>query len=265
MNILILGDCASAGTNVLTPYITGHKGAIIEYSLTWGNKYWKNINAWYLKETKNKRNTIKDIKTIPFDAVKYLVEQELANSYWKHIPVDVDNRSKNGTTAGGYYKRLLKYEKTKGRPDVIFVTDHTISHKWQVINHKGQKYFFEKNFDERQPEFRHNPQLTAPLEVQQMAFEKSKDTHFKGLVEKRNKRIMSWFLRFLEKNNYKFYKIKFYNGFEEFDNDQDVLDCSDLVEKYTEGHGDRVDIKIEVAPLIAQRIQNKFTWLTDNQ
>jgi len=265
MNILILGDCASAGTNVLTPEITGDKGAIIEYSLTWGNRYWKDIMKWYLEETKYERGTIKDMNTIPFKSIKYLYEQEIANSYWKYIPVNVDNRSKNGATAGGYYKRLLKYEKDKGRPDVIFITDHTLSHKWQVINHNGQKYFFEKNFDLRQPNFTYNAQLNSPLEIQKMAFEKAKATYHNGVVEKRNKRIMSWFIKFLKKKNYKFYKIKFYEGFDEFDNDPSVLDCSDLVQKYTVGHGDRVDIKIQVAPLIAQMIQQKYKWLTENQ
>ena len=110
-NILILGDCASAGTNVLTQEITGEKGALIEYSLSWNGTYWKEINKWYLKKTKNNRKKITDFSLIPFYAIKYLTEQESINSYWKHISQSTHNMSKTGATAYGYYKRLKKYEK----------------------------------------------------------------------------------------------------------------------------------------------------------
>ena len=265
-NILVLGDCASAGTNILTQEITGEKGALIEYSLAWNGTYWKDINKWYLKKTKNNRGKITDFSLIPFHAVKYLVEQELINSYWKHISQPIENMSKNGATAYGYYKRLKKYEKKyNSRPDIIFISDYSVRHNWQRVNHKGHKYFFEKGYDERKPEFSVNPQLTAPIEVQRIAHEKSKLYHNKCIVEKRAKKIMSWFINYLTKNNYRFYKIRFYEGFEEFDNNTDVLDCLDLQSKYNSGAGDRVDLKVEVAPLIAQRIVEKFPWLTLKQ
>lgn len=264
MKILILGDCSSAGTNVLTQQITGEKGAVVEYSLTWGGRYWKNLISWYLRETKSKRDIVLNKDQLPIYAENYLREQEMLNSYWKYIPVEVDNRSKSGATAGGYYKRLLKYEKEKGRPDVIFITDHTVTHKWQVINYKGQKYFLEKNYDERKPNFISNPQLRAPVEVQRLAFEKAKHTHEKGSVQKRNKKIMSWFIHFLQKNHYRFYKLKFYNGFDEFDCDTTVLDCSDLVDKFRSENGDRVDVKVQVQSELASRIIQRYPWLTSN-
>ena len=76
---------------------------------------------------------------------------------------------------------------------------------------------------------------------------------------------MSWFLKFLRKNNYKFIKIKFYQGFSDFDNDPDILDCSDLVERYRTPQGDKVDVKITVAPLIAQRIIERYPWLIEKR
>jgi len=265
MKILILGDCSSAGTNVLTQRITGEKGAVVEYSLTWGGKYWKDLISWYLRETKSKRATVLNKDQLPIHAENYLREQEMSNSYWRYIPVDVDNRSKNGATAGGYYKRLLKYEKEKGRPDVIFITDHSMNHKWQVINYNRQKYFLEKNYDDRKPNFQINPRLRSPAEVQRLAFEKAKDTYKKGSVEKRNRKIMSWFINFLQKNNYRFHKLKLYKGFDEFDHDPTVLDCSDLVDKFRTDVGrDRVDIKVQVQPEIADRIKQRYPWLTSD-
>jgi|TARA_Y100000310_G_scaffold272818_1_gene287997 hypothetical protein len=262
-NILVLGDCASAGTNVLTHEITGEKGALIEYSLSWNGTYWKDINRWYLKKTKNNRKKKTDFSLIPFYAIEYLVEQELINSYWKYISQPIHNMSKIGATAYGYYKRLKKYEKKFNRkPDVIFVSDYSIRHDWQRVNHKGHKYFFEKGYDVRKPEFSVNPRLTAPVEVQRIAHDKAKLDYNKGIVEKRATRIMSWFINYLTKNNYRFYKIRFYQGFKEFDNNADVLDCLDLQRKYKSGAGERVDLKVEVAPLIAQRIAEKFSWLT---
>jgi hypothetical protein len=268
-NILVLGDCASAGTNVLTPEITGEKGALIEYSLAHRNTYWKAINKWYLKKRKDHREKITDFSSIPFRAFEYLEEQELMNSYWKHISEPIVNMSKNGATAYGYYKRLKKYEKKYNRrPDIIFISDYAINHNWQRVNHKGHKYFFEKGYDQRKPEFIVNPRLTATSEVQRIAYEKSKLYYNKGVVEKRAKRIMSWFINYLTKNNYRFYKIRFYEGFDEFDNNADVLDCLDLQKNYRsseKGVGERVDLKIETAPLIAQRIVEKFPWLTLKQ
>lgn len=260
MKILVLGDCASAGTNVLTQQITGEQGAVIEYSLTWGGKYWKDVVAWYLRETKNKRDGVLSKDQIPALAEKYLLEQERIHSYWKYIDAGIDNRSKNGATAGGYYKRLLKYQKEKGRPDVIFITDHTMSHKWQVINHNGQKYFLEKNFDPRSPEFEPNNNLRSPAEVQKIAFERAKQDFKYDRMSKRNQRIMSWFLRYLDNNGYRYHKLKMYKGFTEFDDGQ-ALDCSDLIEKYSVGHGDRVDIKVKVQMEIANRIIGKYPWL----
>ena len=254
MKTLILGDCASAGTNVLTREITGQANAVIEYSLTWGGKYWKDVIVWYLKQTKNERQPIKDLDMIPFEAVRYLWEQELANSYWKHIDKPVTTLSKNGATAGGYYKRLLKYEKENGRPDLIFVTDHTINHNWQVINYEGKKYFFEKNFNEKSPAFQLNKNLQSPEQVQYLAYLKAREHYEKGTVIKRNKRIMNWFINFLDRNKYRYTKIKFYNGFSDFDDDKHCIDCSDLVSKYNNGNGDQVDVKVEMASKIAGRI-----------
>ena len=140
MKILVLGDCASAGTNVLTPEITGKKGTLIEYNLAWNHKYWKAINVWYLEQTKNKKERITDSTRIPFNALYYLSQQEIANSYWKYINVPIVNKSKNGATAYGYYKRLIKYEKKEGvRPELIVVTSHDLNHCWQKINYLGQK------------------------------------------------------------------------------------------------------------------------------
>ena len=76
-----------------------------------------------------------------------------------------------------------------------------------------------------------------------------------------NERALQLADQFLKKNDYKFIKIKFYKGFSDFDNDPDILDCSDLVERYSTPQGDRTDIKITVAPLIAQRIIERYPWM----
>lgn len=262
MKVLVLGDCASAGTNVLTPEITGEKNALLEYSLSWNSKYLKAVNIWYLNQTKNNRKKITDRTKIPHDALDYLRQHEIANSYWKYINTPVVNKSKVGATAYGYYKRLIKYEKEQGeRPGLIIVTDHSLNHCWQRINYLGEKYFFEKQFDRRRPTFSVNPHLKSPTEAQKLAFEKSKKNYEKNLRPKRNNKIMSWFLKFLKKNNYKFIKIKFYKGFSDFDNDPGILDCSDLVERYSTLQGDRIDVKVAVAPLIAERIVERYPFL----
>lgn len=260
MQILILGDCASSGSNVLTGEIAGDHKRKIEYSLTWRGQYFDKVILWYLRQTKGSRKKMLPVD-IPLEAKKYLHEQEIINSYWKYINPLVVNLSKNGATAGGYFKRLKKYESANGKPDVIFVTDHDDSHKWQVINHRGKKYFFEKNFDPRYPKFEPNEYLEAPVHVQKIAYEKAKHNFERGCDFARNQRIMSWFLRYLDKNNYHYHKLKMYKGFEQFDDD-DTVDCSDLVRQYTAGDGDIPHIKAKVQPLIAERVIKKHPWLT---
>ena len=259
-NILVLGDCASAGTNVLASEILNVPDVLVEYSMPWNTQYHQAIDFWYLKNNHSNLGLI-DYNDVRGKALEYLYNQEIKNSYWKHFKTKVTNLSKNGATAYGYYKRLIKYEERTGiRPQVIFVTDYTISHNWQRVNYKGKKYFFEKNFDERKPEFTVNPALSSPVEVQRRAFEKAKTNFYNKNLVSRNKAVMTWFIKWLEMKNYKYIKLKFYGGFDEFD-DSDTVDCSDLVRQYTVGHGDRCDIKNKVGFEIAQRIQNKHKWL----
>jgi len=274
MKILILGDCASAGTNVLTGDIIGNDDCVVEYSLSWRGQYHEQIIIWYMKKRKELKNLrpwipAKDVKKFDgffSDAIDFMHEQELANSYWKYINASVTNLSVNGATAGGYYKRLKKYELDHGRPDVIFVTDHTIDHKWQVVNLDGQKYFFEKNYDPRHPDFVYNDSLKAGEDAQRKAFEKAKRNHEKGNDVKRNKRIMSWFIKHLDSNGYNYHKLKMYDGFQEFNNG--AVDCSDLVKKYTaresDYRGDIPKIKVEVQSEIAKRIVTAHPWLTNS-
>ena len=263
MQILILGDCASSGSNVLTGEITGDPKCTIEYSLTWRGQYINDLILWYLRRTQESREKVL-IHDIPMQAINYLHEQEMRNSYWKFIDHSVKNCSKNGATAGGYFKRLKKYESKKGKPDVIFVTDYGINHNWQVVNHKGSKYFFERTFDPRYPEFQPNKNTKAPVEVQKIAHEKAKHTFEINRVHTRNKRIMSWFLRYLDKNNYCYHKLKMYGGYKEFEAG-DTVDCSDLVTQYRSKHGDIVYLKNKVQPLIAERVIKKHSWLKSKE
>jgi hypothetical protein len=256
----VLGDCASAGTNVMASEITGKSDILVEYSMPWNDKLHQAIDFWYLKKN-HKRLGLIDYNQVHYKALDYLYDQEIKNSYWKHFKTKVTNLSKNGATAYGYYKRLLKYEERTGvRPHTIFVTDYTMTHNWQRVNYNGNKYFFEKNFDERKSLFKVNPRLTSPAEVQKIAFEKAKSNYYAKNLIKRNQAVMSWFIKWLESKNYNFIKLKFYGGFDQFD-DEDTVDCSDLVSQYTIGHGDRCDIKNKVGLEIALRIQNQHEWL----
>ena len=270
MNILVLGDCASSGNNTLLPSILQTNDLTVKYSMSWKGDNWKKLMLWYLKETKNNRNQILDQNNIYFNATKYLEEQELANSYFKYISHNhhLTNVSKNGVTAYSYYRRLQKYEiKFNHKPDIIFVTDYYPKHNWQRINHNNSKYFLEKRFDPMNDNFVVNKQLKAPEYIQKLAYAKAKKYFLKGsnFMLKRNQKIMTWFLNYLESNNYKYYKIKFYRGFKEFDNDPSVVDCSSIADQYTTGGQDIVSEKIKASKWIADKIVQQHPWLTDNQ
>ena len=148
MKILVLGDCASTGVHVLDTTITGGYKENYSYTTRWKSPYLKEVIGWYLKNAKNSERKIKwgDAELLSSKAIKYLKEQELANSYWKYINTNVVNLSYNGSTASGHYKNLLEYERLHGRPDIIVVTDHGTHLKWITVHHKGKKYFFENDF-----------------------------------------------------------------------------------------------------------------------
>jgi len=262
MKVLVLGDCASDGSNCLNKQIIGEDRVDTEYSLSWNEEYHKLIVLWYLKMSKSQRGSVKHMIDIKDNAIDYLHDKEYGMAWVKHLDtkLDVTNISKGGATAYGYYKRLLKYEAKHKRPDIILLTDHDPTHPWQRININDQKYFFEKGYDPRKPDFKTNPKLKSPAEVQEMAFNKSKFYYHSGLNQKRNFKIMSWLCRYLEENNYNFIKIKFYKGFSEFDHDPNVIDCSDLTKKYTVmPRGTISSAKLEVQDEISKRIQDKLT------
>ena len=268
MNTLILGDCASDGSLTLAKEILGQDIDGVEYSLLWDSKHNKKIIGWYLKMTKRQRGKIHS-HDILSKANEYIQEKEMTMSWGNNLDhgLNITNMSRGGATAYGYYKRLLKYEVQHGRPELIILTDYDPVHPWQRINFDGDKYFLEKNYDHRKPDFMVNPALKSPPEVQRLAFNKAKSTYETQLNQKRNLRVMNWFHKYLEKEKYNFIKLKFYGGFEQFDKDPNVLDCSDLRKKYDRGFNRGTDtmVKIQVQSEIAIRVQEKLQQLTNGK
>ena len=274
-NTLILGDCASDGSSTLVKEILGQNQVDLEYTLSWDSKHHKKIIIWYLEMTKGQRGTIQP-NHLFLKAHEYMQEREMAEAWPKYLDPDltITNTSKGGATAYGYYKRLLKYESQHGRPDLIVLTDYDTAHPWQRINLNGSKYFLEKNYDPRKPDFTVNPALKSPPEAQKLAFNKAKFTKKHELNQKRNFKIMHWFHKYLEKGKYNFIKLKFYEGFDQFDKDPNVIDCSDLRNKY-EDIRNKYDIllhrgtngvfKKQVQPEIGRRVQEKILLLTSKQ
>ena len=266
-NTLILGDCASDGSCTLVKEIIGQNQIDVEYALSWDLKYHKRIIHWYLKMTQGQRGNVL-AGNIFSKAHQYMQERELREAWPKYLDpnLNLTNMSKGGATAYGYYKRLLKHEFQHGRPDLIVLTDYDPTHPWQRINLDGNKYFLEKNYDSRKPYFSVNPALKSPPEVQRLAFDKAKFTNKYELNQKRNFKIMHWFHKYLEKEKYNFIKLKFYKGFDQFDKDTNVIDCSDLRNKYSIlPRGTDIVLKKQVQSEIGRRVQEKILLLTSKQ
>ena len=266
-NTLILGDCASDGSCTLVKEIIGQNQIDVEYALSWDLKYHKRIIHWYLKMTQGQRGNVL-AGNIFSKAHQYMQERELREAWPKCLDpnLNLTNMSKGGATADGYYKRLLKHEFQHGRPDLIVLTDYDPTHPWQRINLDGNKYFLEKNYDSRKPDFSVNPALKSSPEVQKLAFDKAKFTNKHELNQKRNFKIMHWFHKYLEKEKYNFIKLKFYKGFDQFDKDTNVIDCSDLRNKYSIlPRGTDSVLKKQVQSEIGRRVQEKILLLTSKQ
>jgi len=264
-NTLILGDCASTGSLTYVKEIIGQNQISTGYTLSSDSKHHKKIIHWYLKMVKGKRGNI--IAGDLFKkALQYMEEKELNEAWPKYLDSDlnVTNMSKLGATAYGYYKRLLKYELRNGRPDLIVLTDYDPTHPWQRINLDRNKYFLEKNYDSNKPYFSVNPELKSPAEVQRLAFNKAEYTYNNNLNQTRNFKIMKWFLKYLDKEKYNVIKLKLYGGFDQFDRDTNVIDCSNLHYTYSLlPQGVDGVLKKEVQSQIGGRVQEKILQLTN--
>jgi hypothetical protein len=258
--IILLSDCAGSGSNCLADKIIGSDQSYIAFNLGHDRNYEKKIVLYNLKNNpiRKFKADMNNREQLFLESLRFMWQQELKNSWTTYIKdFDIINHSKNGASAFTFYKRLKKYEAEQGRPNLILLTNYTIRHQWQIINHMGRQYFLEKNYNTNQPNFRYNPYLKTPKTVQELAWKKAKKNLELGLTIKRNQRAMAWLVRYLNKNQYNYIKIKFYDGFDDFDGG-DCVDCSDLAKRYVSDIYDDYKMKINVQPLIAKRVQSKL-------
>ena len=257
MTTLILGDCASAGTNILTSSVTG-LSLEVQYSLRYNQQYKNEVLLWYLNETHGTRTQVLDKQELYWTAYDYLVQRELEDSYPRYFDFPVHNVSRLGATAQGYYLRLQKYISVHGTPQQIVVTDFSSNHQPHRINRNGAKYFIE---NVKQDEFAFNPRLKSPRDVQQLAFDRALHYHNKQLVEKRNRHAMRWFLNYLDKHEYTYELVRF-NKDTQF-RDEKYIDCTHFQKQFhPDGGGELCDVKLalqkEIAEYIQARLENRY-------
>jgi hypothetical protein len=257
MTTLILGDCASAGTNILTGHITG-QSLEVHYSLRYNQQYKNEVLLWYLNETHGTRTQVLDKQELYWTAYDYLAKRELEDSYPKYFDFAVHNVSKLGATAQGYYLRLQKYISKHGRPQQIIVTDFSSNHQPHRVNYNGEKYFLEAT---KQDKFEFNPRLKSPQEVQKIAFDRALYYFNKGIIEKRNTHAMKWFLRYLHRHEYNYELVRF-NERTQF-TDEKYIDCTHFRKQFHPvGMGELCDVKAslqkEIAEYIQARLENRY-------
>jgi len=258
--IILLSDCAGSGSNCLAHKIIGDDQSYIAFSIGHNKDHYKKIVLYNLKN-----NPIRKFKAdmnnknqLYLESLEFMIKQELKEAWPKHIKkFNIINLSKNGATAFTFFKRLKKHELDQGRPGLILLTDHVDRHQWQIVNHAGKQYFLEKNYNPEQPTFEYNPNLKASETVQKLAWQKAKKNFTLGLTRKRNKKAMAWLIKYLDRNQYKYIKIKFYDGLDNF-NCPECIDCSDLTKRYVSDIYDDYKMKIKMQPLIAERVTKKL-------
>ena len=273
MTVLVLGDCASAGTNCLNPEIIDKN--IIKFSLRYDDEYWFELFLWYLENNKEQRTKIVKSPSLQRWKTKseltrvfkqeyqrwgksasfaYLYEREIQASYFQYFPYEVVNLSKNGATAQGYYMRLKKFELHNGRPTTILLTDHGINHCAHYMNWQGKKYFLEYG---RHGNFKCNTKYTLPCDLQLKIHNRTQEFRRKNLLQIRANRSMTWFVNYLNKHNYNYKLITFYENFDAFS--KNAINCRDLNKLYYSEVGDDCNKKIELQSQIADRILSHLT------
>lgn len=262
--VLILSDCQSNGNNCLAHEVT-NEDAPCTWSLRF-HKQFQQVFKWYLKH--RKLNGAKD--KMPTESLEsavwdYYWEQEGKVAWPSLLKVpNVVNMSVNGGHFIGHHKRLNKYIAEHGKPDHVILTDYTFSHIAHSFKWEGKRYVFEReNYvdsewnSEDYPKEVHLKRLQGIQRMKSM----SREWHIR-----RHKRSFSLLTKVLNYHMIPFTVVRFGDrddiNIEAFDTFMGrEVDCIPFFKQYSSIDGEDSKKKLEVQPLIANKIEDYLEGL----
>tara|TARA_B100001057_G_scaffold41620_1_gene37284 strand:+ start:1018 stop:1866 length:849 start_codon:yes stop_codon:yes gene_type:complete len=263
-NLVILGDCASNGSNCLASEVLGDDNAQISFSLLYHNMH-NHITKWYMK--KRSEGVYKNPITtslLEHESLKAYNNAEMKVSWPFRLDTKVYNYSWNGNAFQGYLSDLKKHIMKYGKPQKVAVCCYSPDHVYVRVNSNKEKYegIVYKNWLNRP----YNPVAMSYSEgiyKQKQKYGKKEYSKNQYYLNRKAYHAWYWLKKFLRKNDIDYFCIRYRTAitasgeqnkaYELFENEK-LLDLCDLHTIYNNANGDKSKLKLEYQPIIADKV-----------
>ena len=261
MNLVVLGDCASSGTNCLAWQVTGNDAVNVRFSLAYNNDY-NEIIKWYMHQRKQGKFTdpVK-MQYIQQQSLKALTNAELEVAWPTFLDCTVFNYSVIGNTFQGYISDLKKHISMHGMPDCVCITDFSEDHVYVRVNSNNEKYSGVVHRGWLGSEYNSNT-MSYTKQIFDKKQKQGRKEYNKGqaYLNKKSNHSFYFLKKFLEKNNINYFFVKFrdYDLSSVFDKER-TLNIQKMHQVYTDRYtGDKSLLKHNCQSKIAQQIQSRL-------
>jgi hypothetical protein len=245
MNILLLGDCIAVGQNLLMPEITNNKDIRVpEFNVN--KQFEKEIVKWFLKNNKLKIALPEIVRSSYI--TKTREEKKLA---WPGLIPVTDNLAVGGETFQGMHKKVKEYIQKNKKPDLVLITDFSISHRCVVVNNQSQKYVIKRDIS-----WKNSVQHIWPNEVYKLFVNKVIEQEKLGIQyqQRKNKKSYNMLTKFLKEKNIN-YKFLVFRDFSRHIT-ADYEDYTNFVKSYCDANGEtKFQDKLKAQTTIANHIK----------
>lgn len=265
-NLVILGDCASNGTNCIASEVTGNKDIRVSYSLQYHNQH-SDILKWYLKKRKEGKYTNPiSMQLLQHESLKAYKQREMEVSWPSLLEYKTYNYSWSGNTFQGNLSDIKNHVALHGKPDLVAITCYTPDHVYVRVNNNKEKYNGIVH-----PTWIDRPYNADTMSYSKAIYDKKQSKGKKELSSSQTylnrKAYHSWYwlTKFLKTNNIDYFCIRFRHpivenriniAYDLFENEK-ILDLRHLHDTYSRPiDGDKSEVKLRYQPIIAEKINN---------
>lgn len=137
-NFVVLGDCATDGSNTLAYEVMHDKDIRLSFSLLYHRKY-KEIIQWYMKcRAEGKITTPINMRFLQSEAINALDKEEIKIA-WPAL-LNAYNYSSHGNTFQGYHYDLKNHIEKHGKPNLVAIADFAADHVYVRLKHRNESY-----------------------------------------------------------------------------------------------------------------------------
>jgi len=142
-NLVVLGDCATDGSNALAWEVTGENDIQLSMSLLYHKRY-SEIIKWYMKyRSQGKITGPIDLRFVQREAIQSLDKEEIKIA-WPALldseKLKVYNYSSHGNAFLGYFQDLKTHIEKHGKPNLVCIADFAEDHIFVRVKAGNETY-----------------------------------------------------------------------------------------------------------------------------